>query len=813
MGTQDGQRPSSLQIRLDGMNAEEQRLQTFREWPVSSVIDSARIAKAGFFRTGRGLEVECFACGGRISDWSYGDVAMARHRELNPNCPFVRNPTGSSNIPIAIPPSSSPVTQVPKGNLRNETLPIHNQNGPDYRKEEIRLASFCQRDGKRWPKSDVVSPSALAKAGFYWNPSNIHSLDGQVNDRVTCAFCEGSLGGWENGDDPYSEHRRCCNTCPFIMGAPVGNVPISRSPSGLQSSFVEESNAQSQPRCAPEQGIGGNRFGNEKLVEMVSSSNGSSLSGNQGAEMLGVHRHRGPINVRYSTLEARLASFNPIRESSSSFELGTIRNRAAKDGSVGWPVNRIKQTPRSLADAGFFYTGYSDRVRCFHCGGGLWNWQDDDDPWVEHARWFPNCAYVMLVKGEAFIEEAKNLRPPNFQSPNSSSTPISGNISSSSTVFSAEVQPQPSSGPSEFVGRVQSARRPKVRNVTSEELDSLMGSATVLMALEIGLDAGRVRNIVQKKIEETGVPFSSSDDLVLEVLGSQQEERANIVSDHESEDSEEEGGRRLSTILREARVPSRRNFRRRPFNDPEYYSGSESENDEEINLQDDDYEDDDDDTSEDDHGEVEEGELEDGEMIARLLRELSRPTAERISSGNESVNTATTISQPTVQEQTIQESATNSGGDLSENVNSGDLIRGQNEISQINLPGNLSNQISNASEGAKCIVLNSNENNTVNSKAKLENDGKCKDVPNLGNSDMKGENPISPTSTSSLAALEEENRRFRESRLCKVCLDEEVGVVFLPCGHLVSCVHCAPSLKDCPVCRRSIGATVRTYLS
>lgn len=33
-------------------------------------------------------------------------------------------------------------------------------------------------------------------------------------------------------------------------------------------------------------------------------------------------------------------------------------------------------------------------------------------------------------------------------------------------------------------------------------------------------------------------------------------------------------------------------------------------------------------------------------------------------------------------------------------------------------------------------------------------------------------------------SLEEENRQLKDARLCKVCLDEEVGVVFLPCGHL-----------------------------
>lgn len=62
-------------------------------------------------------------------------------------------------------------------------------------------------------------------------------------------------------------------------------------------------------------------------------------------------------------------------------------------------------------------------------------------------------------------------------------------------------------------------------------------------------------------------------------------------------------------------------------------------------------------------------------------------------------------------------------------------------------------------------------------------------------------------------SLEEENRLLKEARLCKICMDSEVGIVFLPCGHLASCVNCAPNLQDCPVCRSAIKATVRTFLS
>lgn len=28
-----------------------------------------------------------------------------------------------------------------------------------------------------------------------------------------------------------------------------------------------------------------------------------------------------------------------------------------------------------------------------------------DDPWTEHARWFPFCKFVMKIKGIQFIDE------------------------------------------------------------------------------------------------------------------------------------------------------------------------------------------------------------------------------------------------------------------------------------------------------------------------------------------------------------------------------------------------------------------------
>ncbi|CAF0794077.1 unnamed protein product [Rotaria sp. Silwood1] len=67
-----------------------------------------------------------------------------------------------------------------------------------------------------------------------------------------------------------------------------------------------------------------------------------------------------------------------------------------------WPEAQQASLPsiETFVDAGFFYTGDSTVVRCFYCNGALRNWQASDDPKIEHARWFPQCAYIRQFIGE-----------------------------------------------------------------------------------------------------------------------------------------------------------------------------------------------------------------------------------------------------------------------------------------------------------------------------------------------------------------------------------------------------------------------------
>ena len=68
-----------------------------------------------------------------------------------------------------------------------------------------------------------------------------------------------------------------------------------------------------------------------------------------------------------------------------------------------WPV-QLSQTPAQLASAGFFYTGCGDKVRCFSAGCGLEMWQPEDDPILEHEKWYPDCFFVRMKAAMATTE-------------------------------------------------------------------------------------------------------------------------------------------------------------------------------------------------------------------------------------------------------------------------------------------------------------------------------------------------------------------------------------------------------------------------
>lgn len=47
-------------------------------------------------------------------------------------------------------------------------------------------------------------------------------------------------------------------------------------------------------------------------------------------------------------------------------------------------------------------------------------------------------------------------------------------------------------------------------------------------------------------------------------------------------------------------------------------------------------------------------------------------------------------------------------------------------------------------------------------------------------------------------SLVEENRKLRDLRMCKICIENDVSIAMLPCGHLFFCADCACAMRKCP---------------
>uniref|UniRef100_A0A3B3ZP33 RING-type domain-containing protein n=1 Tax=Periophthalmus magnuspinnatus TaxID=409849 RepID=A0A3B3ZP33_9GOBI len=251
---------------------------------------------------------------------------------------------------------------------------------------------------------------------------------------------------------------------------------------------------------------------------------------------------------------------------------------------VNWP-SRIPVRPDQLANAGFYYVGRNDDVKCFCCDGGLRCWESGDDPWVEHAKWFPRCEYLLQEKGQDFVHQIQARFPRLMQT-----------IQHKSPLTVVHLAP----------GEERS------------EDAVMMNTPVIKSALEMGFERSLVKQTVQSKILTSGENYRTVQELVSDLLSAEDQKRE-----------------------------------------------------------------------------------EEREMLA-----------EAMASGFDSF-----------------------------------------------LP-----------ECSQYVLVTHDQ-------------------------------------------MLEQLRRLQEERTCKVCMDKEVNIVFIPCGHLVVCKECAPSLRKCPICRGLVKGTVRTFLS
>lgn len=238
-----------------------------------------------------------------------------------------------------------------------------------YHTEVGRLDSF-----RSWAVT-FISKTELARYGFYYVGPN---------DMVKCYFCRVEIGLWEPNDNVLSEHLRWSPYCPLLRKRQTNNVPID-------ASFLDQLPEPSYDTCGiriRENSVAENAYSSSDRSSSESlTSPRSSLTSNSSMTSIG------PV-VQEPALPPQKRPEYP------NYAIEAKRLESYED----WP-KFMKQKPKELSDAGFFYTGKSDRVKCFSCGGGLKDWVAEDEPWEQHAMWYSNCEYLKLMKDEAYIAE------------------------------------------------------------------------------------------------------------------------------------------------------------------------------------------------------------------------------------------------------------------------------------------------------------------------------------------------------------------------------------------------------------------------
>ena len=80
--------------------------------------------------------------------------------------------------------------------------------------------------------------------------------------------------------------------------------------------------------------------------------------------------------------------------------------RAREKSFSTWPE---KKSISEMIEAGFFYSGKSDTVYCFHCGLVLHQWEQSDDPRIEHLKWSKYCGYIRSDTTDVGVDVCGNM--------------------------------------------------------------------------------------------------------------------------------------------------------------------------------------------------------------------------------------------------------------------------------------------------------------------------------------------------------------------------------------------------------------------
>lgn len=345
--TYDTQKKVNRLLRID--------LHVYRNLFKTYGVHSINAMKAaGFEYTGIGDTARCNSCDLEISDWNIDIKPFIIHSSNSPECPFVCSIRLELKIGETHLPWSSPISTQ---NKRDLLLLDSRKSCEHLQSNDTDTNTSTRRIFEEVEITKRIRIRSFSHWPKYSTPTKAQLVESgffscNVGDRVICLYCDLICQQWiPQTDDPYEVHKTLSPRCPYILS------------------------------LASYQSVNPPLILNENLRENSQTSM-SSLDSVRSTEVV----IAAACNPAYTEIPKRQATYET------------------------WP-NKPLPSVDDLVRAGLFYTGVETIVTCFYCNGSLQNWGANDNPMVEHARWYPHCAYARQLCGDDLyrcIQESKS---------------------------------------------------------------------------------------------------------------------------------------------------------------------------------------------------------------------------------------------------------------------------------------------------------------------------------------------------------------------------------------------------------------------
>ena len=298
--------------------------------------------------------------------------------------------------------------------------------------EENRFRSFTGDEN-----NFQVNTNDLARAGFFYTG---------VNDLVMCPFCHARMYDWKKEDIPLKEHKKRFPGCSFFNDYQGISHTSDREPKvkrgciepkvtykdvkpdqkivdrlmKLESNRVQSFNGAQQnfPNAVEEIARAGFYYmGSQDYVKCAYCSGGLYNWEPWDVPLL-EHKEKYPFCyfVQQQTaaincdVSSSISKFTKPNELEPVWKFPQYATAQARLSTFQYWSIFNHHCPDILVDAGFFHTpnqSHQDCLTCFSCGISQWAWRETDSPWEEHAKYGPQCPYLVQKKTLSYVNKVQ----------------------------------------------------------------------------------------------------------------------------------------------------------------------------------------------------------------------------------------------------------------------------------------------------------------------------------------------------------------------------------------------------------------------